>query len=281
MFFWRSLQRFPYVSRPPQKLYFKNDHGRLSRVHKQLISSFPSSSSTSVFELAIQFRNRVWDSISSSKRHPLVHEAYDCLRNVIKRSKGLHAVTKDRNPLQTADFFDALEVLASSGMPEDIALMHVILEDMPSLFGEPVTSEIQLAIIRKLVHHGDAQTVYHWLDTMDQKPGAGGLTSEHWHQLLKLCSKRGDVDMMWRAVERMTKSPCPPTNATFKLLLHGVFQSPARHFSQALRVIDNLRILRLPPDPSLLSLMMEGLTQKGLLVKASKPDPITFPENLG
>ena len=270
MFLWKAVRQptslYRPISRKRRPKY--NVYATIVRRARLISTSSPGAAVKPTVELVQQFRDRVWHAITSPDDLSRVHEAYTALRGAIFTSEDAQTEAKDQRILSKADFSDALDVLASSGEQGDLTLAQQILGDVPALFGESAVPELELATIKNLVRRGDVQAVFNWIESMEHPD------LSHWHLFFDVCSKQGEIDAMWVAIKRMSNSESPPTNETFKFILRGLFQSSVPSSAKVLNVVDQLQQARLPFDPSLLSLMVDGFTSRGLLVQANRLETI-------
>ncbi|KAI6047935.1 hypothetical protein EDC04DRAFT_2876069 [Pisolithus marmoratus] len=128
----------------------------------------------------------------------------------------------ERHPLKEDQVLRALDVLASSARPRDLALIEKVLANFTPLCGLPVVAEVHSHIIRGLLKQGNPQTLLNWLVQMRQKPGNIQPYLQHWHMFLEYCAGIGHVRMIRTALSKMAHSGSPPNNRTFKILFRAI-----------------------------------------------------------
>lgn len=148
-----------------------------------------------------------------------IHTHYTDLVTKLKASGKLDSLPT-RKILHEKQLYKILWLLARSGRPPDVQMLHDILLDMPLVLGMTLTEDAHTAIIRGLVHRGDVSAARKWIEAMPKLPGFITPTLEHYHMFLKalpdmeVCT----LKIMRSIVKNMRPVGCKPTHETFEIL---------------------------------------------------------------
>ncbi|KAI0309554.1 hypothetical protein OF83DRAFT_48767 [Amylostereum chailletii] len=264
MFFCRSLQR-------STSLWPRLATSTHPRSYKWLSSPSPPSSrylelqkpSSSVTTLAKQFQKEVWQA-SLSGVGPDFEKSYIALRDALAYS-GI----RPAEDIQ-ADIRDAITALATSGRRPHIGLINGILTDMQHVLRLHVHPHTHLLILNGLSTNPRASAILKWITSMPKKPGRVRPSLEHWHIYFRHCSKslhEGRWSEIVQAIRTMIRTGCHPTPETYKFVVQRVFLDP-NYGERALKLLDLLSSQDVPVDPCLLSLLSDGIAEKGSVAEA-------------
>ncbi|KZT02441.1 uncharacterized protein LAESUDRAFT_706136 [Laetiporus sulphureus 93-53] len=122
------------------------------------------------------------------------------------------------------DFQTALEIFADSATVRDISLMKDIFSFVRDLSDTDDRSQLHDAIYRRLVGHGFLRAAFNWLA---EEPVQCTPTHSQWDSLIDLCIQHWNLQVLFSALEMMSRLGCPPVHATYENILttltgHGI-----------------------------------------------------------
>ena len=162
---------------------------------------------------------------------------------------------------------EALLTLCVSKYHEDHSVLRHLLRRTAQFLDQEVGAYAQ-AIFNRLFQIGDLKTAVEWLSVIGKMEEVQSTdTLPQWHQLLDLAAERRDehlIGICWKRLERDTMGPIPDTAS---ILISALFRSstPTSYptYETMKHVIMLMRNSRLPYDPSLAKLIMNGYDKIG------------------
>ncbi|KAJ7446475.1 hypothetical protein B0H11DRAFT_2084897 [Mycena galericulata] len=162
-----------------------------------------------------------------------------------------------------------IDLLATSGRPPDIDCIRSMLFHLPDHFGVVVTPLFHTVVISALLKPGYVVLALDWLRRMPELPPYEAPTREHFHIFLKGCPSHMPLMFLRDVViTKMRRAGVRPDNETFSILLRSILHN-ATLARTTLKVetfstlIADMKILRLAPDPSLISLISDYYIENG------------------
>lgn len=201
-----------------------------------------------------------------------IHTYYPALTTEVRKAKTSRTVFP---PLNRQQLFSLLEVLGSSGRPEDLQRIDEILCDMPSIFGIEPGIEVHTTIIRALIKHGNVHTIQRWLHNMPSRPERSTPTLDQFHMFLKACVVPESFKYMRNVVLSMRRVGCQPTNETFKILIRARWEKSTReekvpHVIVFSTIIDDMKQEGLPYDPGIDDTLYDNYAIRGFTAYAEQ-----------
>ena len=203
----------------------------------------------------------------------LIHKLYEQV--TIKFRSAVDTQGHVRRAILTEEeLIGLIDILASSGRPNDLALLDKVFRDLRALFHvEPQDMDrVHEATIRGLIRCGNIQTTYRWLMNSQKKTQrilGQRVSIRCWLLFLEHCVKGGDVGMIRQSLKTMRKSGCRPTNEVLKVLIRALFASPfnvnIRNFASA---FEDAHREGLYFDPSTSALIYNGFSKLGRTQRA-------------
>jgi pentatricopeptide repeat protein len=191
-----------------------------------------------------------------------IHTYYPALTTELRRRKTSQTV------FSRQQLFSLLDLLGSSGRPQDLQRMEEILCDMSSIFGIEPNIDVHTTIIRALIKHGNVRTVHRWLYNMPSRPERFIPTPDQFHMFLEACIELESFKYMRSVVLSMRRVGCKPTNETFKILIRARWEKSTReekiaHIIVFSTIIDDMKEEGLPYDPAIDTLLHDSYADRG------------------
>ena len=198
-----------------------------------------------------------------------IHKLYEQVTFKFRSAVNTQLGHVRRAILTEQELINLIDILASSGRPNDLALLDKVFQDLRALFHiEPQDmGKVHEVTIRGLIRCGNIQTTYLWL--MNSQRKTQRILGQHvsmkcWLLFLEHCLETGNVGMIRQSLKTMQKSGCRPTNEILKVLIRALFASPSnvniRNFTSA---FEDARREGLYFDPSTSALIYNGFSKLG------------------
>ncbi|KAG6841750.1 hypothetical protein C0991_007079 [Blastosporella zonata] len=156
-----------------------------------------------------------------------IHNYYPALVAELQKT----ATTSKSSPppsLTRDHLITVLDVLATSGRPEDLQRIEEILLHMPTMFGVQLSVDIHSAILRGLIKKGNPQTIYRWLFNMPLRPTPFTPTLDQFHTFLAACLELASYKYVRHVIRTMSSTGCKPTTETFKYLIRARWEAASQ-----------------------------------------------------
>ncbi|KAF9015633.1 hypothetical protein BDQ17DRAFT_1341394, partial [Cyathus striatus] len=146
---------------------------------------------------------------------------------------------------------------------------------MSVLFQIQPTIDMHTVIIRGLIQHGNAHSVYNWLRRMPTLPGHFSPTIEQFHLFLNASSKMESYKFSRHIVSTMHALGCKPTIETFIILIRTRWESAMEegkipHIAALESMVEDMKRERLPYDAEIAGLLYDCYATVGQEVNANQ-----------
>lgn len=203
------------------------------------------------------------DEPNAVRRHyiPLIAE--------LDRIKAENLPPPSPNLLTREQLITIIDLLATSGRPPDLECIRSMFSHLPVYFDIPVTPDLHTVVISALLKQGYVPLAQEWMRRMPELPPHTTPTLEHFHTFLKGCPHH--VPLLFLrdvVVTRMRRAGVRPVNETFSILIrciiHNAIQAKATLKVETFStIIADMKMLRLAPDPSVLSPIVDYYIDNG------------------
>lgn len=167
--------------------------------------------------------------------------------------------------LERSQLVDAMAALAVGVTTGASTLLDKLLGDMHEVFGYPITEDVHRAILAAmLTKPRTLQPAFMWLRTMQQKPGHVPPSLELWHDYLRGAVTYRSPGTLRRSVRDMVTTGCKPTNTTYQIVIHGLFQDEAPTLTLSTELLDEMKVAGLPHDSDTLEVFCEAFRRLGM-----------------
>ncbi|KAJ7225344.1 hypothetical protein GGX14DRAFT_348847 [Mycena pura] len=182
-----------------------------------------------------------------------------------------------------------IDLLATSGRPPDLECIRSMCSHLPVYFGVAVTPDVHTVVIAALLRQGYIPLAQEWIQRIPELPPATAPTVEHFHTFLRNCPQHVQPTLLRDLVSRkMRRAGVRPNNETFSILVRCLINNATQaktliHPETFISIIVDMKLHRLPSDPSVLSLISEYYLEHGFQVYAEdirKTYAAQFPEAL-
>ncbi|KAJ7361561.1 hypothetical protein DFH08DRAFT_844546 [Mycena albidolilacea] len=241
-----------------------------SRIHPRLPPSLfvRASHDTSTRLEPFLHPLRYPDEPNAVRRHylPLVAE--------LQRIKALPS-SPALPPLLTRDqLITIIDLLATSGRPPDLECIRAMFSHLPAYFGVAVTPELHSVVIAAMLRQGYVPLAQQWLFKIHELPPHEKPSLDNFHTFLTGCPNHvSDALLRDVVVQRTRRAGVRPTNETFAILVRIIVNN-ATQAKTAISpdtfatIITDMKLLRLPADPTIISMMVDYYLENGFLVRA-------------
>lgn len=232
------------------------------RLISQASSPAISHSPLQRLQIAIRYNNLI-----------SIHKLYEQVTFKFRSAIGTHGKVH-RAILTEEELISLIDILASSGRPNDLALIDKVFRDLHALFHVEPQDAVKAheATIRGLIRCGNTQTTYRWLmnsQTKTQRALGHRASMKCWLLFLEHCLQAGDVGMIRQSLKTMQKSGCRPTNEVLNILIRALFASPSnvniRNFASAFKDANREGLYF---DPATSALIHDGFSKLGRAERA-------------
>ncbi|KAJ7751295.1 hypothetical protein DFH07DRAFT_532918 [Mycena maculata] len=223
------------------------------------------------------------DEPNAVRRHylPLIAE--------LERIKALPSYPPVPPLLTREQIITILDLLATSGRPPDLDCIRSMFFHLPIHFGVAVTPELHSVVLSALLKQGYVPIAQAWIQKMPDLPPHISPTREHFHLFLKGCPPHSNILFLREVVvSKMRRAGIRPDSETFSILIRCYLRN-ATEKRTLLRLeaftdlLTDMKIQRLVPDPSVISLISEYYIENGFPIYAEDFQKIydaTFPDAL-
>ncbi|KAJ3516084.1 hypothetical protein NLJ89_g1348 [Agrocybe chaxingu] len=170
----------------------------------------------------------LFNSLHASQDVASIHRTCSALIELVKHRNTTSLPLPAPSSGDRQRILSSLHVLASSGLPEDLARICEMLRDLCPVLGLNPTTNIYSALLRTFVNQGHVQMAYEFLSKMPQLPGNRKASLEQIHFFLRSCSEIAPTEFVQDIATSIERLGPKPNNNTFAILIEAYWKTSVR-----------------------------------------------------